>query len=130
MYKTLVEKNYADRRVVEIETNALVNTRFSALKYLKKVFSDDVIVFQSGYTTTDLGGHADEMHCAIIKNFPQAKILMMPQTIFFQNEERKKNTSFVYNSAENMLFLARDRVSFVWQKKCFLICPFAYIQIL
>ena len=52
------------------------------------------------------------MHCAIIKNFPQAKILMMPQTIFFQNEERKKNTSFVYNSAENMLFLARDRVSF------------------
>lgn len=119
MYKTLVEKNYADRRVVEIETNALVNTRFSALKYLKKVFSDDVIVFQSGYTTTDLGGHADEMHCAIIKNFPQAKILMMPQTIFFQNEERKKNTSFVYNSAENMLFLARDRVSFGMAEEMF-----------
>lgn len=112
-----LKKNYADRRVVEIETNALVNTRFSALKYLKKVFSDDVIVFQSGYTTTDLGGHADEMHCAIIKNFPQAKILMMPQTIFFQNEERKKNT--VYNSAENMLFLARDRVSFGMAKEMF-----------
>ena len=114
-----LKKNYADRRVVEIETNALVNTRFSALKYLKKVFSDDVIVFQSGYTTTDLGGHADEMHCAIIKNFPQAKILMMPQTIFFQNEERKKNTSFVYNSAENMLFLARDRVSFGMAEEMF-----------
>ena len=39
-----LKKNYADRRVVEIETNALVNTRLSALKYLKKVFSDDVIV--------------------------------------------------------------------------------------
>ena len=115
-----LKKNYADRRVVEIETNALVNTRFSALKHLKKVFSDgDVIVFQSGYTTTDLGGHADEMHCAIIKRFPQAKILMMPQTIFFQNEERKKNTSFVYNSAENMLFLARDRVSFGMAEEMF-----------
>lgn len=115
-----LKKNYADRRVVEIETNALVNTRFSALKHLKKVFSDnDVIVFQSGYTTTDLGGYADEMHCAIIKSFPQAKILMMPQTIFFQNEERKKNTSFVYNSAENMLFLARDRVSFGMAEEMF-----------
>lgn len=115
-----LKKNYADRRVVEIETNALVDTRFSALKHLKKAFSDDdVIVFQSGYTTTDLGGHADEMHCAIIKNFPQAKILMMPQTIFFQNEERKKNTSFVYNSAENMLFLARDRVSFGMAEEMF-----------
>ena len=116
-----LKKNYADRRVVEIETNALVNTRFSTLKFLKKVFTDgDVIVFQSGYTTTDLGGYADEMHCAIIKNFPHAKILMMPQTIFFENEERKKNTSFVYNSAENMLFLARDRVSFGMAEEMFL----------
>lgn len=115
-----LKKNYADRRVVEIETNALVNTKFSAVKHLKKVFSDDdVIVFQSGYTTTDLGGYADEMHSTIIKSFPQAKILMMPQTIFFQNEERKENTSLVYNSAENMLFLARDRVSFGMAEEMF-----------
>ena len=86
-----LKKNYVDRRVVEIETNALVNTRFSALKHLKKVFSDDdVIVFQSGYTTTDLGGYADEMHCAIIKSFPKAKILMMPQTIFFKMKNERK----------------------------------------
>lgn len=115
-----LKKHYPGYAVVEIETNALVNTRFSVLKHLKKAFlNDDVIVLQSGYTTTDLGGHADEMHCAIIKNFPQAKILMMPQTIFFKSEERKKNTSLIYNSAKNMLFLARDRVSFDMAREMF-----------
>lgn len=108
-----LKKYYGDREIVEIETNALVNTRFSVLKLLKDVFNDeDIIIFQSGYTTTDLGGYADDMHCAVIKILPKAKILMMPQTVFFEKEERKKNTSKVYNSAENMLFLARDRISF------------------
>ena len=71
-----LKKHFPDRDVVEIETNALVNTRFSVKHDLKKVFNkDDIIVFQSGYTTTDLGGYADEMHCEIIKLLPGAKIL-------------------------------------------------------
>ena len=42
-----LKKNYADRRVVEIETNALVNTRFSALKYLKKCFQMMSLFFKA-----------------------------------------------------------------------------------
>ena len=115
-----LKRYYSDREIIEIETNALVNTKFSVLKYLKKVFKKgDIIVFQSGYTTTDLGGYADEMHCAVIKLLPQAKMLMMPQTIFFQSAERKKNTSNIYNRAKNMLFLARDRVSFDMAREMF-----------
>ena len=108
-----IKKHYSDRQIIEIETNALVNTRFSALKHLKKAFDiqNDFVLFQSGYTTTDLGGYADEMHCAVINALPGARILMMPQTIFFEQEERRQNTSRVYNGA-NMLFLARDRVSY------------------
>lgn len=84
-----IKENYNDRYVVEIETNSLVNTRFSLLGEFKKVFnaSKDIIIFQSGYTTTDLGGYADEMHRAVIECVPNAKILMMPQTIFFRNME-------------------------------------------
>ena len=108
-----IKKHYPERKLIEIETNALVNTRFSLLKKLKSVYNDgDFIVFQSGYTTTDLGGFADEMHCQIIKTLPQAKILMMPQTIFFESEKRKLRTSQIYNSNTNMLFLARDKVSY------------------
>lgn len=108
-----LNKNYPDFRVVEIETDALVNTYFSSLSLFKDKYKDgDIIVFQSGYTTTDLGGYADEMHRAVINALPDAKMLMMPQTIFFRNENNKIRTSRCYNRAKNMLFLARDRVSY------------------
>lgn len=106
-------KNYPNRVVVEIETNAIVNTRFSVLEHIKKAYkTEDIIVFQSGYTTTDLGGHADEMHRAIINILPYAKMLMLPQTIFFQLEKNRQATAKCYNSTKNMLFLARDRISY------------------
>ncbi len=115
-----LKKHFADYEVIEIETNAIVNTPFSAKKYLKATYCDsDFVVFQSGYATTDLGGYADDMHRAVIRLLPGAKILMLPQTIFFKSEERKKVTSSVYNSAENMTFLARDKVSFQMAKEMF-----------
>lgn len=115
-----IKKHYNNRQVVEIETNAIVNTHFSVLNLIIKEFNnDDLIVFQSGYTTTDLGGFADDMHCAIMKALPEAKMLMMPQTIYFESEVRKKNTADVYNSVKNLLFLARDRISYGIAKEMF-----------
>lgn len=108
-----LKKNYPERKVIEIETNALVNTPFSLLNKLSELYEPgDMIVFQSGYTTTDLGGYADEMHRAVMKILPDAKMLMMPQTIYFREEKNKERTSKCYNSMSNLLFLARDRVSY------------------
>ena len=108
-----LQRYYPEKQVIEIETNALVNTRFSLLKKLQKKYMEgDIIIFQSGYTTTDLGGFADEMHRAVIQILPEAKMLMLPQTIYFKNKENEARTSKIYNSAKNMLFLARDKVSF------------------
>ena len=115
-----LKKNYPDRQVVEIETNALVNTSFSLLNKLAELYEPgDLIVFQSGYTTTDLGGFADEMHRAVMNILPDANMLMLPQTIFFKNEKNKERTSKCYNSMKYMLFLARDRVSFGMAKQMF-----------
>lgn len=116
-----IKKHYSDYYVTELETNALVNTKHSCLNDLKKAFNSDkdFIIFQSGYTTTDLGGYADTMHQAVIGALPNARILMMPQTIFFKSEERKQLCSKVYNSHKRMLFLARDTVSFEMAKEMF-----------
>lgn len=115
-----LKKHFENREIVEIETNALVNTHFSVKQLLKNTFdAEDIVVFQSGYTTTDLGGYADEMHCEVIKLLPEANMLMMPQTIFFEKEERKENTSSIYSSAKNMMFLARDKVSFAMAQEMF-----------
>lgn len=115
-----LRKHYPEREIIEIETNALVNTPFSLLPLLKKLYKkNDFIVFQSGYTTTDLGGFADEMHRAVIKTLPHARFLMLPQTIFFKSDTNKKRTSASYNSAEKMLYLARDTISFEQAKEMF-----------
>lgn len=115
-----LRKNYPDCQVIEIETNALVNTPFSLLNKLHDLYEPgDIIVYQSGYTTTDLGGFADEMHRAVMNVLPDADMLMLPQTIYFKSEENKKRTSKCYNSMRHMLFLARDSVSFGMAREMF-----------
>ncbi len=116
-----LNQHYSKINIIEVETDAIVNTNLSVLKFFKNVFNvdKDIIVFQSGYTPTDLGGHADELHRTIIKCFPKAKIIMMPQTIYFVDKNNEKRTSEIYNSAENMLFLARDRVSYEMAQRMF-----------
>lgn len=115
-----LKKHYPTRTVVEIETNALVNTRRSLLNELKNTCTvGDFIVFQSGYTTTDLGGFADEMHRAVMRVLPKTPMLMLPQTVFFRSAENKARTAKSYNAIKGLLFLARDRVSFDAAKEMF-----------
>lgn len=106
-------QNYPTYKLIEVEADTVVDKQYGFLELLEKQYdSDDVIVFQSGYTTQDLGGVHDLMHRMVIETLPDARILMMPQTIFFQHEENKLRSSRIYNKAHKMLFLARDRVSY------------------
>ncbi len=105
--------NYGDCNIYEFDAPAVVDRRFHFVTLLKeRLRPGDIIVFQSGYTTQDLGGVHEYMHRLIIDNMPDANILMMPQTIYFQKEENKKRTAASYNRARHMLFLARDMVSY------------------
>ncbi len=108
-----INENYPFIDVYEFESTTVVDTHFKFLDRLSKILNpDDIIIFQSGYTTQDIGGNHELMHRIIIDRFPNAKIVMMPQTIFFKSEERKQLTSKCYNQDKNLLFLARDRISY------------------
>ena len=108
-----IERNYSEARLIKVEADTVVFPKYNFINILKKAYRpDDIIIFQSGYTTQDLGGCHELMHRMVIDAIPSAKILMMPQTIFFKSEENRKRTSRCYNQAKNMLFLARDMVSY------------------
>jgi len=110
--KKWIKENYPTYELYEFEATTIVDNRFNFIDKLSKIMNDDdIIIFQSGYTTTDLGGHHDLMHRIIIDRFSSVNILMMPQTVFFKSEERKLLTSNNHNQAKRLLFLARDRVS-------------------
>lgn len=105
---------------LQISATAIVEQqkRFFALMD-KSVLDEDIFVFQSGYTTTDLDWVHDTMHRVVAEHYPKAKILMMPQTILFVHDKNKQRTSRILDAAVNLVFLARDQKSFVTAKDMF-----------
>ncbi|MBR1376800.1 MAG: polysaccharide pyruvyl transferase family protein [Bacilli bacterium] len=118
--RKFLKENYSDYDVIEIDTNAFLS-RFTTLrkKLKSKIKDTDLIFFQSGYCTHDLGGREDLMHQAVIKDYPNNRIIVLPQTVFFKSDCRKKQASEVYNSHKHILFLARDNVSYKLAKEMF-----------
>ena len=89
-----LDENFPDRAILKYESSVITFEKSNFISVMKQYFKDDdYIVFQSGYCTQDLGGDHPLLHQLIIEAFPNAKILMMPQTIFFKEE---KNGNDVY----------------------------------
>ncbi len=115
-----IKENYPDYELVMFESDTVVCENRAFINKFKNVYRQkDIIIFQSGYTTQDLGGNHEYMHRLIVDNMPQANILMMPQTIFFEHEENKQRCSESLDKAQHMLFLARDFVSEKMAKEMF-----------
>ena len=115
-----IRENYPDYELVKFESSVITDNRFGFIQKFKSLYrTKDIIIFQSGYCTQDLGGDHELMHRLICDNIPDARILMMPQTIYFQREENKARTAKSYNAAKNMLFLARDFISYDVAKEMF-----------
>lgn len=118
--KQWIAENYPNSDAFEFEDHTVIYkyTKFT-YKLKQTIRPNDIIVFQSGYTTQDLGGYHELMHRMVIQAVPDANILMFPQTVFFKEEVNRKRTSQIYNTAKNMLFLARDKVSYEMSKEMF-----------
>lgn len=118
--KKWLSAHYPNYLIVELPSSFILSKLFTPIKKIKRLLTnDDFFVFQSGYTTTDLGGVEDKMHKRIIKNFKDKKIIFFPQTIFFKSKKRKASTSKIYSLARRMLFLARDEFSYEQAKEMF-----------
>ena len=120
--KKWIGENYPNHQLIMFESKVITDPKFTDKFFssLKKVFGEnDVIVIQSGYCTQDLGGDHPLMHRLVCDYMSEAKILMMPQTIYFQHEENKRICAQNHNKAKNMLFLARDYVSYEMAKEMF-----------
>ena len=115
-----LDENFPDRAILKYESSVITFEKSNFIRVMKQYFKeDDYIVFQSGYCTQDLGGDHPLLHRLIIEAFPDAKILMMPQTIFFKEEKNRKKCADNHNKAANMLFLARDKDSYEMAKEMF-----------
>ncbi len=107
------EKNYPEYVVLKCRTSVFRDEKVDLISAMRKVMQkNDIVFFQSGYNTHDLGdGREDLMHQKVIQAFPNIEMIMLPQTVFFESEERKQLCSNVYNAHKKLLFFSRDPVS-------------------
>lgn len=115
-----LKEQYSEYETIEVQSRIYLDNVFGMRDFLKTVIKEnDLIFFQSGYCTQDIGGREDLMHQMVIQDFPNNNLVMLPQTIFFKSVDREKKASSVYNSHKKLLFLARDMVSYEKAKNMF-----------
>jgi pyruvyl transferase EpsI len=98
------------------------------LKYEKENIKDlindqDIILIHGGGFLGNLWIEAEEMVRSIIKEFPKNKIIVMPQTIFFDErfnkEEELKKSKNIYKKHNNITFFLREKQSYNFMKENF-----------
>lgn len=117
--KLWLAENYPDYKVHEISAQTICYAEENFLSLMKKRKKDDLIFFQSGYCTQDLGGTHDYIHKLVIKAIKDIPIIMMPQTILYLNKENEKSASKIYSVNRNVFILCRDFVSLDIAKRIF-----------
>lgn len=85
------------------------------------VCNDDIIVISGGGWLGNLWLHNENYVRNMIKSFPNNKIIIMPQTIFYEDNENGRKemeiTKEIYNSHKDLRFCLRDKKSYDYVTK-------------
>lgn len=103
-----LSENYPEHKVIDCRTSLIMDGDIFINRLKPLIKSNAFFFFQSGYNTHDLGGLEDLMHQKILSAFPDNYMIMLPQTVFFQSDERREQCAKSYNAHKRLLFFARD----------------------
>lgn len=110
--KKVIKQICPTHSVIEIENGAFLRCK----NFLKKfVRATDVIIIDGGGNLGTLWSWEDDKITDIISTFSQNKIVVFPQTVFYEpsdtaNERIEKNNN-VYSQARDLTILLRDKAS-------------------
>jgi pyruvyl transferase EpsO len=89
--------------------------------------ADGVILLQGGGNLGDLWPHHQRFRERVIADFPDRRIVQLPQTITFQDSENLRRARAVFDAHPNLVLLVRDRRSLDLARSEFratsLLCP-------
>ena len=105
--------NYPDYKIRIYNTIEVSEENFELLFRIKKIIKKkDYIFLHSGYHTTDLYMLEESMQRSVIEMFPDKRIVLLPQTIFYQTEKEKNRSIEIYNNHKDIVLMCRDEISF------------------
>lgn len=118
--KKFLEDNVKDYEIYCVPEETMEKC---AEKLLPIITKDDIIMFHGGGNIGCQYPLTERARRKIIQLFPNNKIIIFPQTIFFKDDENGRRefeiTKKVYNSHKNLTIIAREEASYQIMKKAF-----------
>ena len=84
--------------------------------------NEDILLLQGGGNMGDMYSIQENGKRCVIETFPNNKIIIFPQTIFYNNKFELEKSSKIYNSHENLIIMAREQKSYDIMKKYYYNC--------
>ncbi|ROS65585.1 polysaccharide pyruvyl transferase family protein [Vibrio crassostreae] len=108
-----LQRNYPEHSIIEVNKDEVINCVSSFKSHVK---NDDLIVLHSGGNLGDRGLWSETSRRTMIFNFPNNKILSLPQTINFRDTDKGQKelatSKAIYNCHPNLTVVARDNESY------------------
>lgn len=107
-----LKENYPEIKVIEITSNFYLKKKEKIKKLIK---NEDILIISGGGFLGSLWLNEEDIVRDIIKNFTENKIIIFPQTIFFEKNDFGKNelekSKEIYRKHENLYITVRDKNS-------------------
>lgn len=114
-----IRKYFKGYKIFEISTFELQEK----IVYMKKMLNDDDLIFlQGGGNLGDKWLNEERLRRTIIESFPNNKIVILPQTIYFSKNDGGKEFEIsqkIYNSHKKILLFTRGMMSLEFAKREF-----------
>lgn len=119
--RKMFEKYLGHMPIIEITNQHYMQDKGTVKQYIRE---DDLLVVTGGGFLGSLWLHGgEEVVRDIIKSFPNNKIVILPQTIFFEDSEQgrieRENTANIYNAHNNLSICCRDEKSYKLAEEIF-----------
>lgn len=119
--KFIINKNFPCYNIIDIPYNIYFSKLSKIFRF--KISSNDIIYLQGGGNLGSLYPQEEKLRRDVIKKYKKNKIIIMPVSIFFHNNDfgriELEKSSKIYNNHPNLTIISRDEVSFDFAKKYF-----------
>jgi len=131
---TMAERAFLNKLEPHREVITVSESKYSVYKTILKrsIKHHDIIVLTGGGDIGNQYLYIEKRRRDIIKSFPNNKIVIFPQTIYFTEDYKGKaeleNSKSIYGSHNNLTFCTREKVSYEFalqnfRKNNIVLCP-------
>ena len=117
----LLKEYFPEANIYDVEGNSEYFIHYKAIKRICK--PNDLLTFIGGGNFGNQYMIEENIRRHLVEHFPNNKIVMFPQSIYYVNEElgkkEKQITHDIFLKHKHLILSARDKYSFEMMKECF-----------